>query len=89
MDLINQLSAINLYKNITPEFIHRIESLDSEKMAESNINKYGFKGEAANLVRKNYEDLGKRLQELKSNGEHKNLFFFGEVIELKIYYIKK
>ncbi|ELC8363086.1 hypothetical protein [Clostridium perfringens] len=78
MDLINQLSAINLYKNITPEFIHRIESLDSEKMAESNINKYGFKGEAANLVRKNYEDLGKRLQELKSNGEHKNLFFFGE-----------
>lgn len=31
MDLINQLSAINLYKNITPEFIHRIESLDSEK----------------------------------------------------------
>ncbi|EJT6663971.1 hypothetical protein N2W48_001123 [Clostridium perfringens] len=52
--------------------------LDSEKMAESNINKYGFKGEAANLVRKNYEDLGKRLQELKSNGEHKNLFFFGE-----------
>ncbi|MDU7069119.1 MAG: hypothetical protein E6343_14260, partial [Clostridium perfringens] len=78
MDLINQLSAINLYKNITPEFIHRIESLDSEKMAESNINKYGFKGEAANLVRKNYEDLGKRLQELKINGEHKNLFFFGE-----------
>lgn len=78
MDLINQLSAINLYKNITPEFIHRIESLDSEKMAESNINKYGFKGEAANLVRKNYEDLGKRLQALKSNGEHKNLFFFGE-----------
>ncbi|PWX61332.1 hypothetical protein CYK85_13040, partial [Clostridium perfringens] len=78
MDLINQLSAINLYKNITPEFIHRIESLDSEKMAESNINKYGFKGEAANLVRKNYEDLGKRLQELKGNGEHKNLFFFGE-----------
>ncbi|EOU1603390.1 hypothetical protein EHZ13_08700 [Clostridium perfringens] len=78
MDLINQLSAINLYKNITPEFIHRIESLDSEKMAESNINKYGFKGEAANLVRKNYEDLGKRLQELKSNREHKNLFFFGE-----------
>ncbi|EJT6501533.1 hypothetical protein AB8J26_001398 [Clostridium perfringens] len=78
MDLINQLSAINLYKNVTPEFIHRIESLDSEKMAESNINKYGFKGEAANLVRKNYEDLGKRLQELKSNEEHKNLFFFGE-----------
>ncbi|MGU8317492.1 hypothetical protein ACV3LB_05775 [Clostridium perfringens] len=78
MDLINQLSAINLYKNITPEFIHRIESLDSEKMAESNINKYGFKGEAANLVRKNYEDLGKRLQALKGNGEHKNLFFFGE-----------
>ncbi|MDK0918285.1 hypothetical protein P5F52_05690 [Clostridium perfringens] len=78
MDLINQLSAVNLYKNVTPEFIHRIESLDSEKMAESNINKYGFKGEAANLVRKNYEDLGKRLQELKSNGEHKNLFFFGE-----------
>ncbi|BDU91682.1 hypothetical protein N2W50_001383 [Clostridium perfringens] len=78
IDLINQLSAINLYKNITPEFIHRIESLDSEKMAESNINKYGFKGEAANLVRKNYEDLGKRLQELKGNGEHKNLFFFGE-----------
>ncbi|HII4459741.1 TPA: hypothetical protein ACY4RA_003048, partial [Clostridium perfringens] len=78
MDLINQSSAINLYKNITPEFIHRIESLDSEKMTESNINKYGFKGEAANLVRKNYEDLGKRLQELKSNGEHKNLFFFGE-----------
>ena len=47
MDLINQLSAINLYKNITPEFIHRIESLDSEKMAESNINKDGFNGEAA------------------------------------------
>ncbi|XZK31052.1 hypothetical protein ACSXCN_05920 [Clostridium perfringens] len=77
MDLINQLSAINLYKNITSEFIHRMESLDSEKMAESNISKYGLKGEAANLVRKNYEDLGERLQELKSNGEHKNLFFFG------------
>ncbi len=37
-----------------------------------------LKEKQTNLVRKNYEDLGKRLQELKGNGEHINLFFFGE-----------
>ena len=77
-ELIAELCIIDLYKNATPDFILETEKLNASDIAEGTISMYGLKGDAADLVRKNYEELGERLQELKNNGEHKNLFFFGK-----------
>lgn len=88
-ELISELSIINLYKNATPVFISKIEKLNASDLAEGTISMYGLKGDAADLVRKNYEELGQRLQELKNNGEHKNLFFFGKSYETQNLLYKK
>ncbi|MDZ5253597.1 hypothetical protein [Clostridium sp. LIBA-8841] len=88
-ELISELGIINLYKNATPVFISEIEKLNASDLAEGTISMYGLKGDAADLVRKNYEELGQRLQELKNNGEHKNLFFFGKSYETQNLLYKK
>ncbi|MDZ4993420.1 ABC transporter permease subunit [Clostridium perfringens] len=88
-ELISELSIINLYKNVTPDSISKFENLNASDIAERTISMYGLKDEAADLVRKNYEELGERLQELKGNGEHKNLYFFGEDYETQELLYKK
>lgn len=88
-ELISELSIINLYKNTTPNLISEIEKLNASDLAERSISTYGLKGDAADLVRRNYENLEERLQELKDNGEHKNLFFFGEEYKTQYLLYKK
>lgn len=49
-------------------------SIDIMERAESEILKYGLSGKAAEIVRKQYEALNERFQQLVNNNEHKNLF---------------
>lgn len=80
--VINELLIVDMYKNLSLNLIHDYEEIDIMEMAEEIVKIYGLSGEAANLVRKNYESLALRFEELKDNGEYKNIFFPGIVYRM-------
>ena len=51
-------------------------------MGEGSIEAYGLRGQAAEIARKNYENLDNRFEEIKSTKEHKNLFFLGSTYKM-------
>lgn len=89
VDLFDELLTIGNYKNVAIDLIDAYEDLDIMEMAQGGIEAYGIGGDAANLVRKNYEKLIPRFNELKNNGEHKNLFFIGTIYKTHSLLFKK
>lgn len=89
IDLFDELLVIDNYKNVTIDFIDAYEDLDIMEIAEGGIEAYRIGGDAADLVRKNYEKLLPRFNELKNNGEHKNLFFIGTIFKTHSLLFKK
>ncbi len=79
IELLNKLSIMNLYKNAAIDNIKRYESLDIMEMAEGSIYTYRLSGKAEEIVRENYSKLVPRFEELKKNGEHKNIYFVGDI----------
>lgn len=82
IDVINELLIVDMYKNLSLNLIHDYEEIDIMEMAEATVKIHGLSGEAANLVRKNYESLVLRFEQLKDNGEYKNIFFPGIVYQM-------
>lgn len=80
--VINELLIVDMYKNLSLNLIHDYEEIDIMEMAEEIVKIHGLSGEAANLVRKNYESLALRFEQLKDNGEYKNIFFPGIVYQM-------
>ncbi|WLD94673.1 hypothetical protein [Alkalihalobacillus sp. AL-G] len=58
------------------------QDINLEGTAKSLIRMYGFKGEAADSIRDQFEQLDVRLDQLIENGEHKNLFFMGKLYQM-------
>lgn len=79
VDLLNQLSIMNLYTSSAIDKIKAFESLDIMAMAEGSIYDYNLSGKAAQKVRENYSELVPRFEQLKLNGEHKNIYFIGDL----------
>lgn len=82
IDVINELLIVDMYKNLSLNLIHDYEEINIMEMAEEIVKIHGLSGEAANLVRKNYESLALRFEQLKDNGEYKNIFFPGIVYQM-------
>ncbi|MGL4849990.1 MAG: hypothetical protein ACRC28_13900 [Clostridium sp.] len=77
--IINEVIGTEIYKEVAIENIKAIEKIDIIERLEIDIKSYGLSGEVANIVRKNYKELVPRFEELKSNKEHKNLYFLGSL----------
>ncbi len=81
IDLFRELSIMNLYKSVAIDNIRAYEGLDIMEMAEGSIHDYRLSGKAADKVREIYSKLVLRFEELKSNKEHKNIYFVGDIYE--------
>lgn len=71
-------TVIENYKELigtTEEDYNKVNLIDYGKAI---VEDYGLKEEVARIVRKNYDLLEKRLNEIKKTGEQKNLFFYGK-----------
>lgn len=79
IDLLNDLSIMNLYKNVAIENIKAYEKLDIMEMAEGAIYDHRLSGKAADRVREVYRSLVPRFEELKANEEHRNIYFVGDI----------
>ncbi|MFC7370750.1 hypothetical protein ACFQPF_03580 [Fictibacillus iocasae] len=79
---VEEIGDLNIKKSIvsTAEGIEeKYQNLDLLASAEEQIKLYGLKGEAASTVRRQYEKLVPRLEEIKANQDHVQLFLPGKV----------
>lgn len=77
-----EIGDLNIKKSIviTAEGIEgKYQEFNLLNSAEGQINMYGFEGDAAETVRKQYEKLVPRLEEIKANQDHVQLFLPGKV----------
>ena len=86
-DLIFENIVINSYKN-SEWLIDGYEDIDVMKIAKGRIKAYGLSGEAEKIVLRNYEKLGKRFEEIKESGQHKDLFLTSKVYKLHNFLFK-
>jgi len=77
----NELRVIQNYYYLMQSIDETYAGFDMKQMAEGEIKKYGFSGSAADVVRQRYVHIDERLQQLIANGEHKSLFFIGNVYQ--------
>ncbi|NLY45066.1 MAG: hypothetical protein GX053_03630 [Tissierella sp.] len=79
LDHMNQIMIMEIYLDFIKDMDHEYASFDLLEFAETEISLYGLQGSAAETARSNYEKLGDRLNQLLDNGEHKNMFFIGQI----------
>lgn len=82
LDYVKQLMVMETYLDLIGDMDDEYASLDMMKVAEGQISFYGLSGSAADTVRSNYLKLGERLNQLLGNGEHKNMFFIGQIYQM-------
>ncbi|MGL5346751.1 MAG: hypothetical protein ACRDA3_05335 [Peptostreptococcaceae bacterium] len=76
-----EASALYFYLNTAKDTIQEYENINIREIGESTIKNYNLKGKAEKKVRKSYEELENRFEEIKANEEHKNLFFSGKIFK--------
>ncbi|MGO4348119.1 hypothetical protein AB4Z45_21740 [Paenibacillus sp. MCAF9] len=81
LDLFNELRVIQNYYFLMQDIDDTYAGFDMKQIAEGEIKKYGFSGSAADLVRQRYDYIAERLHQLIASGEHKNLFFIGQIYQ--------
>ena len=86
-DLILENIVVNSYKN-SEWLIDGYEGIDVMEIAKGRIEAYSLSGKAKKIVLRNYEKLGKRLEEIKESGQHKDLFLTGKIYKLHNFLFK-
>lgn len=73
-----QLGLSEMYLDTALSIDDSYREIDILKIAEKEIQMYGLSGDAAKTLRNEYKKLADRFEELKQNGEHKDIFFLGK-----------
>lgn len=76
-DLIKQLLLKDMLFGMAQSIDDRYDDLDWKRVAESEIQMYGLRGEAAETLKKEYDKFSQRFAEMKASAEHKEWFFPG------------
>ena len=77
LKFFNEVNLLYAYSNLSVDLIKAYEDIDINEVAKNTISSHDLSGQAAEISSKNYDKLAERFEEIKENGEHKNLFFFG------------
>lgn len=81
-NFIADLIIVENYHHIIQNIDSTYSQIDLIQVAETEIMKFGLGGKAADTVREQYTKLGERFEELKENGEHKNIFFISKIYRM-------
>ncbi len=74
--------VIENYYNIAKNIDESYKAINITDMGKDGVTTYRLSGQAAETVRKQYNKLAVRFEQLKDNGEHKNLFFIGKAYRM-------
>lgn len=87
-DFITELAISESYYFAIPKIDAIYTNMDMMAKAESVLSKYQVSGDSAEIIRGQYKLLADRLEQLKENGEHKNLFFMGTIYQMHSFLFK-
>lgn len=79
--LIREVAILNMYSH-ADTLIECYEKMDFNKVAKGVVNMYGLSGDAEKTIMDNYSKVEERFNEVKANGDHKDIFFMGETYKL-------
>lgn len=74
--------VVENYYNIAKNIDENYKAINITDMGKDGVTTYRLSGQAAETVRKQYNKLAVRFEQLKDNGEHKNLFFIGKAYRM-------
>lgn len=78
VDFLNQVSTVEAYYFLSSDLEEIYNKIDIHKMAQKDLETSPYNETINNIIKVNYEEFAVRFEELKANGEHKNLFFIGK-----------
>lgn len=66
------------YYYLCSEKADAYNDLDINAVAKGNLQKWNYSEKIRSIVKKNYDDFAVRFKQIKADGEHKCLFFYGD-----------
>lgn len=89
LDYFNGTAVLEFYYFSSLEIDESFLAIDPIKMAEQDMRMYGISGEAAELIRKQYDKITERYEEVLENKEYKHIFPAQKVWETHLLLFKK
>ncbi|AXI00541.1 hypothetical protein DV702_12910 [Sporosarcina sp. PTS2304] len=86
--IFNQLQLKGLYFNRAKNIDSDYEKINWKEHASDQIEGYSLNGDAAKILRNEYDKLSKRFEEMKESGEHKEWFFMGTQYKMHSFLFK-
>lgn len=88
VEFLDKVASIEAYYFLSSDLEQGYERIDINKIAEGDLAKSPYNDNVNNIIKKNYEKFATRFEELKANGEHKNLFFHGKTYRMHSFLFK-
>lgn len=88
VDFLDKVSTIEAYYFLSSDLEIGYDDIDINKMAEGELSKSPYNEKVNSIIKENYDKFAIRFNELKENGEHKNLFFYGKAYEMHSFLFK-
>lgn len=85
---INKVALIENYFFLSKNLESSYSKLNIGTMTQEELEKNPYNKKMTNKLMRNYDKMAIRFNELKSNNEHKNLFFYGKVYKMHSFLFK-
>lgn len=89
IQFLERVSTIEAYYFLSSDLEMRYDSIDINKIADKDISMSSYNENINRMIKKNYDEFAVRFDELKENGEHKNLFFYGRTYKMHSFLFKE
>lgn len=85
---LDKVSSVEAYYFLSSDLEQPYENININKIADRELAKSSYNDNVNKIIKKNYDEFTTRFQELKANGEHKNLFFHGRTYKMHSFLFK-
>ena len=82
IEFLSKLSNIESYYFLVNNLDEKYEFIEINKITEGDLSRSPYNDNINDIIRKNYDEFETRFEELKENGEQKNLFFYGRAYKM-------
>lgn len=89
IEFLNKVNYIEVYYFLCIDLEEDYESIDINSIGEADLEKSPYNSNVNKIIKDNYDKFSQRFEELKSNGEHKSLFFYGKLYRMHSFLFKK
>lgn len=85
---LDKVYSIEAYYFLSIDLEIGYDDIDINKMSEGELSKSPYNEKVNSIIKENYDKFAIRFNELKEEGEHKNLFFHGKTYKMHSFLFK-